>query len=314
MSEVMTDISTNGGIAGNQSRDEQIAQRPSFFVRARNHYSFVFGTAIIALIAAIAIIAPLVTIHDPYFMDITARRLPPIWHLWFQGDEKATWSNFLGTDQLGRDYWSRVVYGARISLTIGFIATTLSALIGVTIGISAGYFGGKVDTFVSLLITSRLSLPVVLVAMAVVARFGGGMIVISLVLGLLLWDRFAVVARATTRRIRQLEYIESALAVGCSPLRIIVSEILPNLFGVLIVVATIEMGNAILYEAALSFLGLGLQPPTPSWGLMLSEAKGDMFFSPWMITIPGLALFLLVLGVNLLGDGLRDLTTSEVDK
>ncbi len=285
---------------------EPILGRQRFLARAVKRGSFVTGLVIVSVILAIAILAPIVAWHDPILQDITARRLPPIWHAWLWDDTTASWSHFLGTDRVGRDYWARLAYGARISLLIGLLATFTSAVIGITLGVCAGYFGGRVDLFVNLVVTSRLSLPVVLVALAAVAKFGSGIHVVTLVLGLLLWDRFAVVARAATQRIRSLEFIESAEAVGCSPLRIVVSEVLPNILGVLIVVATIEVGNAILYEAALSFLGLGLQPPTPSWGLMLSEAKEDMFFSPWMITIPGVALFALVLGVNMLGDGFRD--------
>jgi peptide/nickel transport system permease protein len=151
----------------------------------------------------------------------------------------------------------------------------------------------------------------VLVALAVVAIFGGSLNVVILVLGFLLWDRFAVVLRASTRQIASREYVTAARAIGCSVPRIVLTEIMPNVANNLIVVVTLEMAHAILLEAALSFLGLGVQPPTPSWGLMVSEGKQMMLFSPWMITIPGIALFVLVLAINLLGDGLRDVTAPE---
>ena len=156
-------------------------------------------------------------------------------------------------------------------------------------------------------ITARLSIPVVLVALAVVGLAGSSMAVLVLTLGLLLWDRFAVVARATTMQVRNLDYVAAAWAAGCSRASILMREVLPNIASHLAVVATLEMALAILLEAALSFLGLGTPPPLPSWGLMIAEAKDYMYFSPWVIMIPGLALFVLVFGINLLGDGLRDL-------
>ena len=154
-------------------------------------------------------------------------------------------------------------------------------------------------------------MPVILFALAVVALLGGSLLVVIMTLGLLKWDRFAVVMRSATQQIRAREFITAAQALGCSTTRILFTEVAPNVLNHLIVVATLEMAHAILLEAALSFLGLGVQPPTPSWGLMVSEAKGLMFFDPWLITIPGLALFALVLAINMLGDGLRDVTAPE---
>jgi peptide/nickel transport system permease protein len=230
---------------------------------------------------------------------------PPVWF------DKGTWDHPLGTDHLGRDYMSRLIYGARISLMIGGIAAVISGLIGTAMGVAAGYFGGKVDTVVTFVINVRLAMPVVLVALAVVAVFGGSLQVVILVLGLLLWDRFAVVMRAATQQLRSMEYVNAARAIGCSTWRIVFSEIMPNIVNSLIVVVTLEMAHAILLEAALSFLGLGVQPPTPSWGLMVSEGKQMLLFEPWLITIPGVALFVLVLAINLLGDGLRDVSAPE---
>ena len=178
-------------------------------------------------------------------------------------------------------------------------------------GVMAGYFGGKIDMIVTFLVTVRLSMPVVLVALAVVALVGGSLLVVIFVLGLLLWDRFAVVMRSSTLQIRSMDYVSAAQAVGCSTTRILISEIMPNVVNNLIVVLTLEMAHAIILEAALSFLGLGVQPPLPSWGLMVSEGKDMMIFEPWLITIPGVALFVLVLSINLLGDGVRDVTAPE---
>jgi peptide/nickel transport system permease protein len=230
---------------------------------------------------------------------------PPFWMAGSAPD------HILGTDHLGRDYLARLLYGARISLAIGLVAALISGLIGTAMGVVAGYFGGRADLAVTFLINVRLAMPVVLVALAVVAIWGGSLRVVIIVLGLLLWDRFAVVMRSSTLEIRNLEYVNAARAIGCSTSRIILSEIMPNVLNKLIVVMTLEMAHAILLEAALSFLGLGVQPPTPSWGLMISEAKQMMLFKPWLIAIPGIALFLLVLAINLLGDGLRDVTAPE---
>jgi peptide/nickel transport system permease protein len=164
---------------------------------------------------------------------------------------------------------------------------------------------------VNFIITTRLSMPVVLVALAVVSIVGNSLVIVIWVLGLLIWDRFAVVMRSTTQQVRNLDYVAAAQAVGCSTVRIVLTEIMPNIVNHLIVVATLEMAHAILLEAALSFLGLGVQPPAPSWGLMVSEGKNLMFFEPWLIGIPGAALFALVLSINLLGDGIRDVTAPE---
>lgn len=217
----------------------------------------------------------------------------------------------LGTDKLGRDMLSRLIFGARISLFIGIAAALISALIGITLGILAGYFGGRVDSVINYLITTRLALPVVLVALAMASLVGGSLTTVVVLLGLLLWDRFAVVTRSATQQLRDSEYVLSARTLGCSLQWILLREILPNIAGALIVVATLEMAHAILLEATLSFLGMGVQPPLPSWGLMVAEGKAYMFFKPWVIAIPGVALFVLVLAINLIGDGLRDINAPD---
>lgn len=290
---------------------ENRMRRQKVLRRALSHRSFVIGFVGVGIVLLLAILAPLVTWHDPYAQSIIDRRLPPIWYGWFWDDPLATWNHPLGTDQLGRDYWSRLVYGGRISLFTGLTATLVSGLIGTTLGILAGYFGGRTDMVISFLITTRLTMPVILVALATVALFNSSLMVVTLVLGLLLWDRFAVVTRSATMQVRSMEYVTAAKSIGSSTPRILLTEILPNIAAPLIVIATIEMATAILYEAALSFLGLGVQPPLPSWGLMLAQAKDDIFFAPWMITLPGIALFVLLLSINLLGDGVRDLTSPE---
>ena len=268
--------------------------------RAFRHRSLLIGAVLVGAITLVALLAPLIAPHDPYAQNLTRRLIPPVWY------DKGVWAHPFGTDNLGRDYLSRTLYGAQIALLIGASVMVISGTIGTGLGLAAGYFGGKVDLAVTFVVTTRLAMPVVLAALAVVAMVGSSLTIVILVLGLLKWDRFAVVMRSATQQVRSQEYVAAAQAAGASTAWIIFREILPNVLPHLIVVATVEAGSAILLEAALSFLGLGVQPPLPSWGLMISEAKAFMFFSFWLIAIPGTALAILVLGVNLLGDGLRD--------
>lgn len=259
------------------------------------------GALIVGAVLFCAVFAELLMPHDPFAQDLTRRLLPPFW---MEGHDPA---HLLGTDQLGRDYLSRLILGARISMLIGTFAVIVSGLIGIVLGVIGGFFGGRIDDVVMFVITTRLAIPLILVALAVVSLVGSSLTVVVLTLGLLLWDRFAVVARTTTMQVRTLDYVSAAWAAGCSRAWILGREVLPNILSPLAVVATLEMALAILIEAALSFLGLGVPPPLPSWGLMISEGKEYMFFDPWVIYIPGAALFVLVMGINLLGDGLRDL-------
>ena len=289
----------------NDSTVTTTVSKASIYKRFTGHQGVMIGAFIVLAIVLVALLAPILAPHDPYQQNLLGRLIPPVW------DSRGSWDHVLGTDHLGRDYLSRLIYGARISLLIGFGAALISGLIGTVMGVMAGYFGGRVDMVVTFLITVRLSMPVVLVALAVVAIVGGSLQVVITVLGLLLWDRFAVVMRSSTLQIRSMDYVAAAQAVGCSTKRILMTEIMPNVGNNLIVIATLEMAHAIILEAALSFLGLGVQPPLPSWGLMVSEGKDMMLFEAWLITIPGVALFLLVLAINLMGDGVRDITAPE---
>lgn len=272
--------------------------------RVMGHKGLTFGLFIVFLLVVVAILAPILAPHSPYEQSLANRMIKPV----FMG---GTWEHPLGTDHLGRDYLSRLIYGARVSLLIGLVAALISGTIGTAMGVAAGYFGGKVDAVVTFLINVRLAMPVVLVALAVVAILGGSLQVVIGVLGLLLWDRFAVVMRASTLQVRRREYVAAAQAIGASTTRVVLSEIMPNIVNNLIVIITLEMAHAILLEATLSFLGLGVQPPTPSWGLMVSEGKNMMLFEPWLVLIPGVVLFTLVLAINLMGDGLRDVTAPD---
>jgi len=273
---------------------------------AFRHLATLLGALIVGAALLVAIFAPYLTPHDPFAQDLNLRLIPPVW---MDGSQP---THLLGTDQIGRDYLSRLIYGARISMLIGVLTVITSGVIGITLGVIGGFYGGRTDDVVMFLITCRLSIPLILVALTVVALVGSSLAVVILTLGLLLWDRFAVVARTTTMQVRNLDYIAAAQAAGASRLHILVREVLPNIANHLVVVATLEMALAILLEAALSFLGLGVPPPLPSWGLMIAEAKEYMFFSPWVIMTPGVVLFVLVLGINLLGDGLRDLLGADL--
>ncbi len=273
--------------------------------RAARHGSFWVGGTILAVIILAAIFAPLLSAHDPALQDLSQRYIPPVW------SEDGSWEHILGTDNLGRDYLARLLYGARVSLLIGFLTILISGTIGTVLGVAAGYWGGWADLIINFVVTIRLTLPVVLVALVVVALVGSSLTLLILVIGLLLWDRFAIVVRSATQQLAQREFVTAARTIGSSTPRILFREILPNITGPLIVVASIELAHAILLEAALSFLGLGVQPPQVSWGLMVAEAKSQLLFRPWMIAVPGAALVLLIFAINLVGDAVRDVTTPE---
>ena len=286
--------------------DEPVAPSPREEMRrrARSHAGLIIGSAIIIVTSLVAIFAPVLAPYDPYDQDLAKRLLDPIW-------VTGEWSHVLGTDALGRDYLSRLIYGARISLMVGFGAALIAGTIGSIIGILGGYFGGRIDTMVVYLINVKLALPGLLIALSLVSIAGGSVAALVLILGFLTWDRYAVVTRSVAQQLRGSDFIIAARAVGASQTRIIIGELLPNILNQIIVIASLEIAIVILIEAALSFLGLGVKPPEPSWGLMISEARSFMFFKPHMIAIPGVAIFLLVIAINMAGDGLRDVTAPE---
>ena len=277
---------------------------PSKIIRRRilAHKGIILGCFLLLIIILMAVLAPVLAPHDPYHQVLLNRLKPPFWMT------GGSWAHPLGTDHLGRDYLSRLMYGAQISLLIGLATALISGCIGVFLGLVAGYFGGRIDQLVMFLVTVKLSVPTILVALAVVQLVGGSLEVVILVLGMLLWHQFTVVTRSVTMQIRDMDYVTSARTIGLSAMRILFTEILPNISNQIIVVVTLTMASAIVIEAALSFLGVGIQPPLPSWGIMIAEGKEHIFFRPWLVLIPGTALLILVLGINLLGDGIRDVT------
>ena len=272
------------------------------FRKALRHTGFKFGLFLLLLLAFIGIFVPFFVDISPYDQDITNRLLPPVW------SEGGSWKYIFGTDGNGRDYLARIIYGTRISLTIGIGAAFVGMIIGVTLGVIAGYFGGFVDQVINYILTCQLALPGILFLLTIISIVGSSVTVVILVIGVLHWTLFLVVTRAATQRIRNLDYVTAAQAIGASRLKIIFHDIIPNVLNQIIVIFTLEVGIAILSESAISFLGVGLQPPTPSWGVLIAEGKEAIFFQPWLIILPGVALFLLVISINMVGDGLRDIT------
>ncbi len=230
--------------------------------------------------------------------------LPPVW------EDGGRWEYLLGTDLVGRDNLSRLIYGARISLLVGFGAASVGMVIGVTLGVLAGYFGGRIDHAMRFVLTAQLALPGLLLAMALVFIIGLSVWMVIGIVGALGWTHCLVVTRSATMRLREIDFA-AAQALGASRIQILLREILPKLVPQILVIFTFEVGVAILAESALSFLDVGFQPPARSWGLMIAEGKEVIFFRPWRIVLPGIVIFLLVVGVNLTGDGLRDITSPE---
>ena len=275
---------------------------PAPRVRRRN-ISLVLGGGILLFWIAVAVLAPVLAPDDPYLQDLPHRLLRPFW------EAKSLPDHLLGTDQFGRDYLSRLIYASRISLAVGFGAAAIAAVIGVSLGLVAGYFGGRVDAAIMFLISVRLALPLILVALSLVSLTGNSLGVVVMTLGLLMWDRFAVVTRTAAQQVVRREFVGASELLGSPHWWIVVAVLLPNIANSIIVVATLEVAHAMLLEAALSFLGIGLAPPIPSLGIMISQARPYLFFEVWMIALPGLALFSLVFAVNLFGDGVRDATS-----
>ena len=260
----------------------------------------VAAAAIMLAIGGATVLAPWLAPHDPINVNIRHRLAPPAW---MEGGDAR---HPLGTDQVGRDLLSRVIYGGRVSLLVGVAAVLLSATIGVLLGLTAGYFGSRVDWSIMTLVNVMLTFPFVLLALAVIAVLGPSLPNMIAVLGAAGWPIYARVVRAETLSIRERDFVVASRALGMGRLRIIFRQILPNLVSAVVVIATLQVAQVIILESFLSFLGLGIQPPTPAWGNMLGEGRVYMLTSWWIAAFPGLAIFVTTLVINLMGNALRD--------
>jgi len=260
----------------------------------------VFGSVVVLGFIVVGTFAPLLAAYHYDDQDLSIALRPPVWR---SGDL----SHPLGTDEFGRDTLSRLIYGARVSLLVGFFSVVVAGLIGVSIGVLGGYRGGNLDSVFMTIADVQYSFPYILVAIIITAFWGGGLVNVIVALGLASWMTFARAARGSTLSVREGEYVLAARALGAGPGRIMLCHVLPNIVAPLIVFTTFQVPSRILAEATLSFVGLGIQPPMPSWGTMLAQSRGYLVAEPWLVALPGLALTVVALGVNQLGDGLRDL-------
>ncbi|WP_078791226.1 oligopeptide ABC transporter permease [Trichlorobacter thiogenes] len=254
----------------------------------------VMGISVVSILLLLALLAPIISPYNPTEIHAVHVLSPP------------NWSHWCGTDELGRDVLSRMLYGARISLMVGFVAIGIAVTIGSLVGLASGYYGGWVDTLLMRFVDVMLCFPTFFLILAVIAFLSPSIWIIMAVIGLTGWMGVARLVRAEVLVIREMDYILAARCIGCSDLRIILRHILPNALSPVLVAATLGVAGAILTESALSFLGIGVQPPTPSWGNILTSGKDYIEFAWWLSLFPGLAILVTVLAYNLLGEGIRD--------
>jgi peptide/nickel transport system permease protein len=287
------DSNTKSGITG-QSMGRQYTPFQDFWYRLRQHKLAMVGLCIISVLILMAIFAQVISPYDPVKINPRDAYQPP------------SQNYLMGTDEFGRDLLSRVIYGSRVSLSVGIISVSISLLLGSILGLLAGYYMGVVDIIIIRIMDILISFPVILLALVFIALLGNGIDRVMVAIGLVYTPLFARLARASVLAERGKLYVEGAVMSGSKGFRIIRKHILPNIMAPLIVQASLAMSYAILAEAALSFLGFGTQPPTPSWGIMLSKGRDLINHSPWISIWPGLAIMLVVFGFNVLGDGMRD--------
>ena len=265
-----------------------------FFRRLIRNKLAVFGAVLLLFLVGVAVLAPWVATHNPLKLNLKERLQAP------------SSSHLFGTDGYGRDLFSRVVYGAAIALRVGFLSIIVAITAGIVLGLVSGYYRGWVDTVIMRIMDAILSFPIILLAIGIMAVLGAGFANLMIALGVVYTPRFARLVRSSVLSIREKEYIEAARVTGCGDFTILFVHILPNCWAPVIIQATISFGYAILWEAALSFLGLGAPPPSPSWGSLLADGKEVLNRAPWLTYFPGAAIALTVLSLNLFGDGLRD--------
>lgn len=269
--------------------------RKIIFSRMRRNFFFVAGAAITVLVILIAVFGPFLITQDPLANDLRSKLLPPL-----------TEGHLLGTDQLGRDILARIINGAKMSLIISCFVTLLSVFCGTVLGLVSGYFGGTVDAVIMRLCDIVLSLPLIVVTIALVAVLGNTVPNLIIILSLLGWVEFCKLTRNNVTVIKNMEFVSAIKIIGGGKLRILAKEILPNVTTTLIIQTSLKVGNVILTEATLSYLGQGIMQPTPSWGNMIADGRNYLAAYPWVCLVPGVALMITILGFNFLGDGLRD--------
>lgn len=280
-----------------EAEETVVENRPlavEVWMRLRRSKTALVGVGLVIALVVTAIFAPVVAPYDPYAVDLQKQFMPP------------SREHLLGTDIYGRDVLSRIIYGSRISLSIGLVPSLLSTAIGTILGLFAGYFGGKLDTFIMRLADVVLAFPSLLLAMVIMYTLGASLTNLFIALSVIGWAGTARVVRSQTLSLKERDFIQAARAIGVSDWKILMRHILPNCFAPILVLLTMSIPSSIMSEAGLSFLGVGAQPPEPSWGLMISTSKEYLFTAPWNAVFPGIAIFLTVLGFNFLGDGLRD--------
>ncbi len=271
-----------------------------FYKQYKKNKSALVGAYIVFALIFCAIFAPLLTSYDPLIQDIGNRLIPPMW------DAGGSSAHVLGTDDFGRDMLTRIIYGARISLTIGIVSVGISLIFGVIMGAVAGFFGGLTDLIIMRIVDIMLSIPAILLAIVIVAILGPDLFNAMIAIGVVGVPTFARIVRGSVLGEKEKEYVIASKINGSKNLRLISKVVLPNCTTPIIVQATMGFASAVLEAAGLSFLGLGAQPPTPEWGAMLSDSLQFITTAPWMIVYPGIAIFLTVMGFNLVGDGLMD--------
>jgi peptide/nickel transport system permease protein len=277
-------------------------------IRAPRNGVALLGLVIVAGSVVLAVVAPALAPADPVRNDLLERLVPPMWM------EGGSGRHLLGTDTLGRDVASRLLYGARVSLVVGFSAVVVAGALGLLLGLVSGYYGGRLDDLLMRLGDVQLAFPALVLAIAVLAVVGSGLLNIVLVLGVTGWVTYARIARGETLSLRHREFVEGARALGAGDAAILWRHVLPNVLPSITVVATFSVARTIIAEASLSFLGLGLPPPAPSWGAMLDEGRNYLTTGWWLALFPGLAILAVVLGINVVGDWLRDALDPRIER
>ncbi len=273
----------------------------------RSDPAAIFGSIVLAIVLIAALFAPLLAPHAPDAVDPVKRLIPPFWV-----QPKGSFTNILGTDAVGRDILSRIIFGARISLSVSLISVILSSAIGVTLGLLAGYYGRWVDAVIMRIVDVQLAYPLILFAITVAAVFGASLRNLIIVLVVANWVTYTRIVRGEVLMRKQMQFVEAARVNGCTDRRIIGRHILPNVFSTILVIFTLQVAFVLILESGLSFLGLGVEPSIPTWGSMLNEGRTYILTAWWLETFPGLAIMFTVLGINLLGDWIRDVLDPQL--